>query len=177
VDLIEAIRARRFREDLYYRINVMSLSLPDLAARKDDIPLLADHFLTSAVADQHTAPRSLAPDALEYLKDAPWPGNIRQLKNVISQLVALSPGSVISRALVQQHVSGMADDPQSFTDARNDFERGYLVKVIAEEGGNVTRAARRAKRNRTDFYKLLAKHNIAPAAYKKSTFGEEAANS
>jgi two-component system response regulator GlrR len=176
VDLIEAIRAKRFREDLYYRINVMSLSLPDLADRKDDIPLLADHFLTLAVAAQHTTPRSLAPDALEYLKDAPWPGNIRQLKNVISQLVALSPGSVISRALVQQHVSGTGDDPQSFTDARNDFERAYLVKVIAEEAGNVTRAARRAKRNRTDFYKLLAKHNIAPAAYKKSTFSEEAVN-
>jgi two-component system response regulator GlrR len=174
VDLIEAIRAKKFREDLYYRINVMSLSLPDLVDRRDDIPLLVEHFLNSAVMDQNTGPRSLAPDAIECLKDAPWPGNIRQLKNVMSQLVALSPGSVISKALVQQQVAGSGDDPQSFTDARNDFERAYLVKVIAEEAGNVTRAARRAKRNRTDFYKLLAKHNIAPAAYKKSTFSEDA---
>jgi two-component system response regulator GlrR len=173
VDLLEAIRNKKFREDLYYRINVMSIALPDLADRKDDIPLLADHFLSTAVREQCTPPRSLAPDALEYLKDAPWPGNIRQLQNVISQLVALAPGSVISKALVQHHVAGTGEGVQSFTDARNDFERNYLLRVIAEEGGNVTKAAKRAKRNRTDFYKLLAKHNIAPSAYKKTSFGDD----
>lgn len=172
-DLFDAVNSREFREDLYFRLNVMSLTLPTLSERRDDIALLADHFLSLAPSNHSTNPHTLSSDALQYLKEADWPGNIRQLENTINQLVTLSPSPVIAKALVQQLISGNSSEAQSFTDGRNDWERNYLIRIIAEEGGNITRAARKAKRNRTDFYKLLAKHTISPAAYKKSTSSDD----
>ncbi len=165
-DLEEEMAKGNFREDLYYRINVVSLELPTLAERREDIPLLASHFL-KLVADKYGKEISgFSPEALEQLVSAPWPGNIRQLYNIVEQVVTLSASPVISARLVQQALRNKAGELPSFSDARSRFERDYLVQLLRITGGNVTQAARLAKRNRTEFYRLLHRHDVDPARFK-----------
>ncbi len=165
-DLEEEMAKGNFREDLYYRINVVSLELPTLAERREDIPLLASHFL-KLVADKYGKEISgFSPEALEQLVSAPWPGNIRQLYNIVEQVVTLSASPVISAKLVQQALRNKAGELPSFSDARSRFERDYLAQLLHITGGNVTQAARLAKRNRTEFYRLLHRHDVDPAQFK-----------
>lgn len=160
-DLEDALQKNEFREDLYYRLNVVSLKLPPLRERREDIPLLAQHFLKKIVMRQKGFVKSLAPDAVELLVTAPWPGNVRQLFNVVEQTVALSTTPVIPVTLVQKALrSGGVQQLPSLNDARDQFERDYLIKLLQISDGNVSQAARLAQRNRTDFYKLLNKHEI-----------------
>ena len=160
-DLEDALQKNEFREDLYYRLNVVSLKLPQLRERREDIPLLAQHFLKKIVMRQKGFVKSLAPDAVELLVTAPWPGNVRQLFNVVEQTVALSTTPVIPVTLVQKALrSGGVQQLPSLNDARDQFERDYLIKLLQISDGNVSQAARLAQRNRTDFYKLLNKHEI-----------------
>ena len=107
-----------------------------------------------------------APEAVEMLVMAEWPGNIRQLYNVVRQNVALSRSPVISAELVQQSLGEHAGKLLSFTDARDEFTRNYLSQILQITQGNVSQAARLAKRNRTDFYKLLARHDLNPDQFK-----------
>ncbi len=144
----------QFREDLYYRLNVVSLKLPPLADRREDIPLLATHFLRK--------------DAMALLIAAPWPGNVRQLLNLLEQAVALATTTVIPASLVQSALREDASALQPFEDARKQFERDYLVRLLKITGGNVTQAALLAKRNRTEFYKLLQRHRLEPAMFKEA---------
>ncbi len=165
-DLEEEMAKGNFREDLFYRINVVSLELPTLAERREDIPLLASHFL-KLVADKYGKEISgFSPEALEQLVSAPWPGNIRQLYNIVEQVVTLSASPVISAKLVQQALRNKAGELPSFSDARSRFERDYLAQLLHITGGNVTQAARLAKRNRTEFYRLLHRHDVDPAQFK-----------
>ncbi len=165
-DLEEEMAKGNFREDLYYRINVVSLELPTLAERREDIPLLASHFL-KLVADKYNKEISgFSPEALEQLVSAPWPGNIRQLYNIVEQVVTLSTSPVISAKLVQQALRNKGGELPSFSDARSRFERDYLAQLLHITGGNVTQAARLAKRNRTEFYRLLHRHDVDPAQFK-----------
>ncbi len=165
-DLEEEMAKGNFREDLFYRINVVSLELPTLAERREDIPLLASHFL-KLVADKYGKEISgFSPEALEQLVSAPWPGNIRQLYNIVEQVVTLSTSPVISAKLVQQALRNKAGELPSFSDARSRFERDYLAQLLHITGGNVTQAARLAKRNRTEFYRLLHRHDVDPAQFK-----------
>lgn len=160
-NLEDAMARNEFREDLYYRLNVVSLRLPPLRDRREDVPLLANHFLKKIVTKQKGFVKSFAPEALEMLVTAPWPGNVRQLFNVVEQTVALSTTPVIPATLVQKALrSGGVQQLPSLNDARDQFERDYLIKLLQISDGNVSQAARLAQRNRTDFYKLLAKHNI-----------------
>ena len=110
--------------------------------------------------------KTFAPKALELICNAQWPGNIRQLYNVVEKLVVLSTTSVISEAAVREVVSPEISQQQSLADAKSDFERQYLIQVLKQAKGNVSQAARAAKRNRTDFYKLMARHNLQPAHFK-----------
>ena len=156
----------QFREDLYYRLNVVSLKLPPLAERREDIPLLATHFL-SKLAERYRKPvPSLSPDAMALLIAAPWPGNVRQLLNLLEQALALTTTSVIPATLVQGALREDAGVLVPFEDARKQFERDYLVRLLKITGGNVTQAATLAKRNRTEFYKLLQRHRLEPAMFK-----------
>ncbi len=163
--LEEEISSGRFREDLYYRLNVATLALPPLADRRDDIPLLAQHFLQKLGERYGKTLGGFAPEALELLVAAPWPGNIRQLYNVIEQAVALSIAPIIPPSLIQ---NALRDEHRldSLEEARNRFERDYLVRTLRIAGGNVSHAARLAKRNRTEFYKLLQKHHLEPGQFK-----------
>ena len=165
---IEAeMAAGNFREDLYYRLNVVALQLPPLAERREDIPVLAKHFLVQ-LAEKYRKPiTGLSPDALEALVAASWPGNIRQLYNVVEQSVALSTTPIVSPTLVQQAIQHQQKEFASFEEARRKFERDYLAQLMRMTEGNVTQAARLAKRNRTEFYKLLQRHQLDPKLFKK----------
>jgi len=165
-DLQEFMGQGRFREDLYYRLNVVNIRLPTLDDRREDIPLLVAHFLQQISRDSDLERKVYAPEAVEMLVTAEWPGNIRQLYNVVRQNVALSRSPVISGELVQQSLGEHAGKLASFTDARDEFTRNYLSQILQITMGNVSQAARLAKRNRTDFYKLLARHDLNPDAFK-----------
>ena len=156
------------REDLIYRLNVVSLKLPSLADRREDIPLLAAHILRK-LAERYRKPApSLAPDAMALLVAAPWPGNIRQLLNLLEQSVALATTQVIPATLVQAALKEDAAALVPFEEARKTFERDYLVRLLKITGGNVTQAAQLAKRNRTEFYKLLQRHRLEPGMFKEA---------
>ena len=165
-DLQQEIGASRFREDLYYRINVVSLALPPLAERREDIALLAAHFLEVLAARYNKTLHGFAAEALEMLVAYGWPGNVRQLQNVVEKCVALSTVEMVPAALVQRALNSAGDEIATFDDARRDFERDYLTRLLKITAGNVTQAAKLAKRNRSDFYTLLNRHQIDPAGFK-----------
>jgi two-component system response regulator GlrR len=158
--------AGNFREDLYYRLNVVALTLPPLVERREDIPPLANHFLAVLVEKYKKNINGFAPEALELLVSAAWPGNVRQLYNVVEQAVALCATPLISSSLVQQAIQHQQSEFASFEDARRKFERDYLAQLLKITDGNVTQAARLAKRNRTEFYKLLSRHQLDPKLFK-----------
>ncbi|KIH76468.1 two component, sigma54 specific, transcriptional regulator, Fis family [Geoalkalibacter ferrihydriticus] len=164
--LEDEIQEGNFREDLYYRLNVVSLELPTLAERREDIPLLANHFLQKFTSETGKTVGSFSSEALDVLISASWPGNIRQLGNVVEQAVALSTSHVISSDLINNAIRETPEDIPSFADARRQFEQEYLVQLLKITNGNVSHAARLAKRNRTEFYKLLSRHHIVPTLFK-----------
>ncbi|TMH53638.1 MAG: response regulator, partial [Betaproteobacteria bacterium] len=136
-DLDAQKAAGHFREDLYYRLNVVSLKLPPLSERREDIPLLATHFLRK-LAERYKKPvPSLAPDAMAVLIAAPWPGNVRQLLNLLEQALALTTTSVIPATLVQGALREDTGVLAPFEEARKQFERDYLVRLLKITGGNV----------------------------------------
>ncbi|HUK01349.1 MAG TPA: sigma 54-interacting transcriptional regulator [Steroidobacteraceae bacterium] len=165
-DLQQLMTAGQFREDLYYRLNVVHIEMPSLSRRREDIPLLVAHFLAQ-IAAESGARKIYAPEAVELLATADWPGNIRQLQNVVRQNVALSQTPIIPVELVQQSLGGGPGRLPSFDEARDEFTRSYLSQILQITGGNVSQAARLAKRNRTDFYKLLARHQLTPEEFKQ----------
>ncbi len=164
--LEDEIQEGNFREDLYYRLNVVSLDLPNLSERREDIPLLANYFLAQFTKDAGKKVSGFSPEAMEVLIGAGWPGNIRQLCNVVEQAVALSTTQVISSDLIQNAIRETPEQIPSFAEARRQFEQEYLVQLLKITNGNVSHAARLAKRNRTEFYKLLNRHHIVPTLFK-----------
>jgi len=165
-NLEERVASGEFREDLYYRLNVVSFAIPTLAERPEDILPLARHFLTTTAARYGKDVRALAPDALELLVGAPWPGNVRQLANVVEQAVALATSPIVPAALV---ASALKAEPAGLTpldEAKRAFERDYLIRILRITKGNVSHAARLAQRNRTEFYKLLDRHQLQPSMFK-----------
>ncbi len=166
-DLPKAMARGEFREDLYYRLNVVSLKIPALAERTEDIPLLANHLLRQAAERHKPFVRAFSTDAMKRLMTASWPGNVRQLVNVIEQCVALTSSPVISDALVEQALEGENTALPTFVEARNQFELNYLRKLLQITKGNVTHAARMAGRNRTEFYKLLSRNELDANDFKE----------
>ncbi len=165
-NLKHEVASGRFREDMYYRLNVVELEIPSLSERREDIPLLAKHFLSLFAEKYHKQVNGFSPEAMEILISASWPGNVRQLQNIVEQSIALCTSSLIAPALVHK---AMDEETHaiSFEEARRRFEREYLIRTLKIAEGNVTQAARISKRNRTDFYKLLQRHKIKPASFKK----------
>ena len=147
---------------------VVALHLPALSERREDIPVLAAHFLRKLAERYRKAVPALAPDAQQLLVAAPWPGNVRQLLNLLEQAVAMTTTGVIPATLVQSALREDAAALIPFEEARKTFERDYLVRLLKITGGNVTQAAQLAKRNRTEFYKLLQRHSLEPAMFKET---------
>ena len=165
-DLAREKEAGTFREDLYYRLNVVTLKLPSLDERPEDIALLADHFLTKLAPRYGRDKAAFSPEALELLVKAKWPGNVRQLYNVVEQSIALCPTEIIPRTFVEQAIQVEMHEMSSVEDARKRFERDYVTRILMLTKGSVTQAARLARRNRTEFYKLLQRHGIEAAVFK-----------
>ena len=166
-NLNDLMMARTFREDLFYRLNVVKIQLPPLRARREDIPLLVEHFLIQIAGETGQERKVYAPEAVECLVANEWPGNVRQLYNIVRQNVALSPTRIISAEQVRTSLGEQAASSlPSFSDAREEFTRNYLSQLLQITGGNVSQAARLAKRNRTDFYKLLSRHQLNPDHFK-----------
>jgi len=165
-NLADEMKASRFREDLYYRINVVSLAIPSLADRREDISLLANNFLQTLNEKYQKNINGFAPEALELLIAAPWPGNVRQLQNIVEQTVVLSTTALVPASLVQKALHDDIGGIVPFETARKNFERDYLIKLLKATNGGVTQAARLAQRNRTEFYKLLQRHHLTPALFK-----------
>ncbi|CDH01911.1 two-component system response regulator GlrR [Xenorhabdus bovienii] len=166
-DLPKAMQRNEFREDLYYRLNVVNMKIPALNERAEDIPLLANHLLRASAKRHKPFVRSFSTNAMKCLMAASWPGNVRQLVNVIEQCVALTTAPVISDALVMQALEGENTALPTFVEARGQFELHYLRKLLQMTKGNVTHAARMAGRNRTEFYKLLARHELDANDFKE----------
>jgi two-component system response regulator GlrR len=165
-DLAKEKENGNFREDLYYRLNVVSLRLPSLDERPEDVPLLAEHFLKRLAPRYNRENAAFSPEALELLVKAKWPGNVRQLYNVVEQSVALCPTEIIPQTFVEQAIQVEMHEMTSFEDARKRFERDYLTRILKLTKGSVTQAAKLARRNRTEFYKLLQRHGIEAALFK-----------
>jgi two-component system response regulator GlrR len=165
-DLGKAISEGLFREDLYYRLNVVSRAIPPLRERREDIPLLAHHFLRMLREKHKRIVNGFAPDAMEMLTAFDWPGNVRQLMNVVEQCCALSKAPLIPASLVSRALQEMPKDSLSYEDAKQRFERDYLIQLLKITNGQVTDAARLAGRNRTEFYRLLRRYHLSPAMFK-----------
>jgi len=171
-NLEELVKSGEFREDLYYRLNVVPLHMPRLAERPDDVPLLLEHFLALHAKKTGQDKKRFAPDALAYLAGASWPGNIRQLANAIELCVTLTKSDIIPLSMAQRALREEPVRVKTLKDAKAEFERNYLVGVLRISEGNVANAARIAGRNRTEFYKLLNLYDIDPAQYRLSTSGD-----
>jgi two-component system response regulator GlrR len=165
-DLEKAIEEGEFREDLYYRLGVVPLHMPALAERRDDIVPITEHLLSSLCERHGFEKKYLAPEAKQALASASWPGNVRQLGNVIEQCVVLSASEVIPLDLVKTALRERPGEMVPLDEAKQAFERDYLISVLRITEGQVSNAARLAGRNRTDFYKLLGKHGLNAAEFR-----------
>ncbi len=165
-DLDVAMAEGHFRADLYYRLNVVTLTLPPLSERREDIPLLANHFLLKLARKYDKRLSGFAPEALKALTTAAWPGNVRQLYNVVEQVCALLTTPLVPLALVQRALRSPSVQVLTFAEARQRFERDYLVGLLKLTDGNVADAARLADRNRTEFYRLMQKQGLTPGHFK-----------
>jgi len=165
-DLPELVQQDKFREDLYYRLNVITLELPPLRERREDIPLLVNYFCHQIAGRDKKRVCRFAPEAMELLVSAPWPGNVRQLFNVVEQCAVLSGTPVIPRSLVERSLRHKPSRLLSLNAARDQFERDYLVRLLNLTEGNIALASRLAERNRTEFYNLLRRHGLEPAQFR-----------
>ncbi|MCD5390469.1 sigma-54 dependent transcriptional regulator [candidate division NPL-UPA2 bacterium] len=168
-DLEDGVREGKFREELYYRINVVSISLPPLRERKDDIPLLVQHFLKKHQAATKTVP----PKTMELLMMYHWPGNVRQLENVVERAIALSQGRVISENDLPPQIrlnSQPASPDQlgnlTFQEARENFEKQFLQRAILRNRGNISATSREIKLSRRHFYEKMKSYHINPRKLK-----------
>ncbi len=168
-DIREEVKQGRFREDLYYRLNVVSLEIPPLSERREDIPLIVNAVLAELAERYDKPPKTFSPAALEVLIAAPLRGNVRQLRNIVEQAFALCTTTVIPASSVQGALQDQPLEMPSLKDAKARFERDYILKLLKITGGNVSQAARLAKRNRTEFYKLLHRHQVDPATFKAAS--------
>ena len=164
-DLSAAVEAGQFLRRLFDRISILSIEMPPLGRRREDIPLLVSHFLEQA-KEPGGQEKIYTPDAIELLATTDWPGNVTQLFDLVKQNVALSHGKVMTKEFVEQSMPEGRGTIPTYDEAREAFARAYLVDNLQRTGGNVTQAARIAKRTRTDFYTLLARYRLQPEDYK-----------
>lgn len=169
-DLKKLMEAGEFRQDLYYHINILPIEIPPLGRRREDIPLLVSHFLEQATEDGGSK-KIYSPDAIELLATTDWPGNVRQLFDLVKQNVALSHGKIMSKEFVERSLGREVKKVPTYNEARETFARDYLTHNLQSTSGNVIQSARLAKRNRTDFYKLLARYRLEPDDFKNERTG------
>ncbi len=165
-DLEAKVKDGSFREDLFYRIHVVPIDLPPLRERKEDIPLLAEHFLKEISQRMKKDVKGISTMAMQKLMLYDWPGNVRELENTIEHAVAITQNDVISEETVLPTKDLPAESLKPFKEAVEEFKRGYLVRVLEFTKGNVSKAAELAGKYRADFYNLVKKHNLKPEDFK-----------
>jgi two-component system nitrogen regulation response regulator NtrX len=177
-DLTAEIRAGRFREDLYFRLNVVPIFVPPLRDRQEDIPLLADHFMAMLAREYGRRPKTFEADATVALRQYAWPGNVRELRNVVERLMIMVPGDRISSRdltfLDQSTVAGGEPPPRSSASlplhaARDRFERDYILRALAEQQGNISRTADALGIERSNLYRKMRGFGIAPPPHRGGT--------
>jgi two-component system, NtrC family, nitrogen regulation response regulator NtrX len=168
-DLPSEIRAGRFREDLYFRLNVIPIFVPALRDRQQDIPLLAEHFMAVLAAEYGRRPKRLAPEAAARLQQYGWPGNVRELRNVIERLIIMVGGDTITaQDLGFLGRDGVPEAPAApgpvvpLSDARDQFEKDYILQTLAAQQGNMSRTAEVLGVERSNLYKKLRAFGITP---------------
>lgn len=166
-DLKALAETGAFLKALYEQINVLALDTPPLGRRSEDIPLLISHFLEQARDPGGQRP-IYTPKAIELLATTDWPENVRQLFDLVKRNVALSHGETAAALFVPKPLSSDPTKIPGYNEARDKFSRDYLADNLQRTAGNVTQAARLAKRSRTDFYKLLARYRLHPEDFKSS---------
>ena len=169
-DLPAEIRAGRFREDLYFRLNVIPIFVPPLRDRDTDIPLLAEHFMSELAREYGRRPKRLDPAAAAGLRHYGWPGNVRELRNVIERLMIMVPGDTIALADLSFLDASLAAVPEAsglpplpLHDARDRFERDYILRALAAQHGNISRTAEVLGVERSNLYRKMRGFGIAPA--------------
>ncbi len=165
-DLGEAVKNGSFRNDLYYRISVVPLFIPPLRDRRDDIPLMAQHFLITSAKRANKSLRGFTPAALNRLVTHPWPGNVRELENVVEKAAVMTRQDMITPDLLPSMGTSPDAPLKPLTEAKEEFEKTYLKNVLQLTGGNISRAAQFAGRYRADFYKMLKKYGLHPSTVK-----------
>lgn len=163
-DLREAVAQGKLRQDFFHRINILSLTLPPLRCRSEDIALLAQHFVTKFAAEFAKPVTHLSPDALCMLLAYPWPGNVRELEHTIERAVAAADGTILGEADLALSIVKLQKAHESFQAAKDravaQFEQTYIKDILLEHGGNISKAARAAGKNRRAFWELMRKHGI-----------------
>ncbi|WP_353571067.1 sigma-54 dependent transcriptional regulator [Candidatus Albibeggiatoa sp. nov. BB20] len=165
-DLEMEVKRGEFREDLFYRLNVIPLYMPSLKERGEDIPLLLDHFL-NLHSEQDGESLRFSPEALDYMASLPWPGNVRQLQNVVEQCSVLSPSPMIPLSLIKQALRQSENKFQTLAQAQKEFDRNYLLRVMNMVAGNEEQAANVTGCELAELTELLKTHNINPARFRK----------
>lgn len=165
-NLEEEVEKGRFREDLFYRIYVIPVHLPPLRDRKEDIPLLVDHFIKKYSGEAGKRVKGVAATALRKLMSYSWPGNVRELENTIEYAMAMTDQEMIGEDLILQTRAMDKQSPKPLKEAKDQFEKNYISNVLSITGGNVSKAAKLVGKYRSDFYDLLKKHNLNPSDFK-----------
>ena len=171
-NLLHLVNEGSFRDDLFYRLNVVPIHVPPLRERKEDIPILVDYFLNKYTREYDKSPKSLTNDVMKIFCSYSWPGNIRELENKVQQLVVTSSLAKIDSSDIELPVNDLncnEGDKKNFNDAKkiviDTFERKYLSNLLSEYKGDVASAAKEAGKNRTALWNLLKKHNISPKKF------------
>ncbi|MRR35194.1 sigma-54-dependent Fis family transcriptional regulator [bacterium] len=172
-DLPVEIQAGHFREDLFYRLNVVPFTVPPLRERRDDIPLLVEHFLGIFAQREGQERKKMLPETVELLKGYDWPGNVRELRNIIERLVIMTPGKVITPDQVPDSISGgaagregeahrpgSAHEINSRREAREEFEREFIIQKLEENGWNISRTAEAIELERSNLYRKMKSYGI-----------------
>lgn len=167
-DLEAEVKKGAFREDLFYRIHVIPVHIPPLRARKEDIAPLSEHFLKKYAAKMNRDIRGFTAMATQKLMLHDWPGNVRELENAIEYAVAVTRSEIIDEDAILPSREMTPASPKRFKEAKEDFERDYLIRILQAAEGNVSKAAELAGKYRADFYALLKRHNLKPDDFKKT---------
>ena len=168
-DLEGHVKQGLFREDLFYRIHVIPIHLPPLRERKEDIPLLVEHFLKKFSEQFKKEVKGLAPQAMQKLILHEWPGNVRELENTVEYAFVMTQQDTITEDFILQTKGILSQEPlKPLKEARDAYEKGYLIHLLEICEGNVSKAAKLAGKYRADFYDLMKKHNLKSEDFKKS---------
>jgi two-component system response regulator GlrR len=165
-DLEAEVKKGSFREDLFYRIHVVPIDLPPLRERKEDVPLLAEHFLREISHKMKKDIIGISAMAMQKLMLYGWPGNVRELENTIEHAVAITQHNVISEEIILPEKDLPVEPLKPFKEAVEEFKRGYIVRLLEFTKGNVSKAAELAGKYRADFFNLVKKHNLKPEDFK-----------